>query len=879
MAGGGEASSEEFSPSLRFQSLDKPKDDIAGFSEVPQGMMGRVGGEYRNEGSSYRAGASAVAVKLPDGSIKIIPAAYDVGYSTKVGPGQLELSGHRSIQAQPGRGHDWGARVNYRIPIGKAEGGEAKKPEPSMGESVKGTAKEILRSMQYTPYDLLGAPVDVINLGLKGVDYVTGSKLATDKPVGGSEYLIQKSRELGIADEPTGSTTETLTRLGTGIVSPTAGPKALALAAEKVATKVAPKTASRAQLDAVKAAEPIPTKAPEPTVAPTPTPAFTTPVPDRAPGKMYPDEIDPAVQKQIEETVVPSPAEKDRLFFGQVEKWTQSLSGKPTVQELKNRFSKVGRDYEINRLNLALEGKKPTDKVDAKELLETLKATSPQRYRTVINEPEEGRFFQGMDNPNPSSPLGTINLMEDVDPKTSLSGSVAQDLGRLRYMITEPYHFSARKPEDIKALTAYLKGPLINKPELAESVVKFEKDIAELDDVVNNLYKDKDAYRYIFSGSARVGLDGYQEIRKAQEKLLPKILQQNNLDPAKYEYNFQLPEAIRDTLDKQVQEVVSNKIGKELAKRYKVPFRDLPTLETTLQTMYDQARLQKKIALTDGSTIYEDALNAAIRKLEAEAPYSGHHMSITGAANPISFSRFMDIELPMFQVGNTKDLKGIFVTELQSDRLDDIRKFGAKGGSLYKDMDEYGKLDQQIEKITRDAGQFLKSRGNPSFKELSEADQKKYLEFGLQENKAVQKQQQIRQRLDAIREDDVNLYNVPEAFPGMADMPQVSQQLMIKNAVAAAIKRNNEFVLFPGADSAQPQLYEKLPFNVKTVVKDLGPGFEIKKVPMQSEDGSVVERLGIFWDEKAAKRIAKEGVRFAKGGSVDKNDLPNQKYI
>jgi len=116
-----------------------------------------------------------------------------------------------------------------------ADGGEVeKKPEPSMGEKVKGTAKEILRSTQYTPYDLLGAPVDIINLGLKGVDYVTGSKLATEKPVGGSDYLIQKSRELGIADKPTGSTTETLTRLGTGIISPTAGPRAVAAAGQAV---------------------------------------------------------------------------------------------------------------------------------------------------------------------------------------------------------------------------------------------------------------------------------------------------------------------------------------------------------------------------------------------------------------------------------------------------------------------------------------------------------------------------------------------------------------------------------------------------------------------------------------------------------------------
>jgi hypothetical protein len=115
------------------------------------------------------------------------------------------------------------------------EGGEVeKKPEPSMGEKLKGTAKEILRSAQYAPYDLLGAPVDIMNLGLKGVDYVTGSKLATEKPVGGSDYLIQKSRELGIADEPTGSTTESLTRMGMGILSPTAGPRAIAAAGKAV---------------------------------------------------------------------------------------------------------------------------------------------------------------------------------------------------------------------------------------------------------------------------------------------------------------------------------------------------------------------------------------------------------------------------------------------------------------------------------------------------------------------------------------------------------------------------------------------------------------------------------------------------------------------
>lgn len=753
-----------------------------------------------------------------------------------------------------------------------AEGGDVeKKPEPSVGEKVKGTAKEILRSTQYTPYDLLGAPVDIINLGLKGVDYVTGSKLATEKPVGGSDYLIQKSRELGIADKPTGSTTETLTRLGTGILSPTAGPKAMAVAAEKIAAKAAPKTASRTQLDEVIATQP-PKAPPAPVAAPEAAPVPSKPL---VIGKMGPDEIDPAVQKQIDEIVVPTKQqkEKDRLFFGQVEKWTESLSGKPTVQEVKNRFAKVGREYEIGRLDLALQGKNPNDKVTSKELLEALKTTSPQRYRTVINEPEQGKFYQSMDNPRPSEPLGTINLLEDVDPKASLSSSVSEDLARLKHVVTQPFYFSYRKPGDMDLLATYLRGPLIGRPDLADSVKGFETKIAKLDDRVTSLQNDRDAHKYIYTGSSKAGLDGATEIRKAQEKLLPKLLQENNLDPAQYQYNFQLPGPIRDTLDEVVRQAVSTKIAKTISKKYGFKYKDIPSFEKTMEGLYEQARIKKQVEMVDAGRMFEDELQVAINKTSAQGPYAGQHSSITGISNnPIAFSRFLEVELPADKKGKTK---GIFVTELQSDRFDDLRKLGPKGGSASDDIQEFDKLDQQIDSVVRQARQFL---GNRNFKDLSEIEQKKYLEFGIEENKLVQRKNQLAERFNN-KQGDPEAYSVAEAFPGMERMPQVSQQLMIKNAVAAAIQRKNQFVLFPGADSAQAQLYEKLPFNIKTVVKDLGPGFEVKKVPMESENGDIVERLGIFWDQKAASRVAKEGVRFAKGGSVDKNDLPDQKYI
>jgi hypothetical protein len=117
-----------------------------------------------------------------------------------------------------------------------AKGGEVEakpEPEPEKG-SAKAMLKEVARSTQYLPADIAGAPVDLINLGLQGVDALTGSKLAQKMPVGGAEWLIDKANKYGLMDKPTGSMTETLTRLGTGVLSPTAGPKAAVAAGKAI---------------------------------------------------------------------------------------------------------------------------------------------------------------------------------------------------------------------------------------------------------------------------------------------------------------------------------------------------------------------------------------------------------------------------------------------------------------------------------------------------------------------------------------------------------------------------------------------------------------------------------------------------------------------
>jgi hypothetical protein len=63
----------------------------------------------------------------------------------------------------------------------------------------------------------VGAPVDIANMVLQPFG------LGSEKPFMGSEYLIDKGVEAGIYEKPSGTATETLSRLGAGIISPTSG--------------------------------------------------------------------------------------------------------------------------------------------------------------------------------------------------------------------------------------------------------------------------------------------------------------------------------------------------------------------------------------------------------------------------------------------------------------------------------------------------------------------------------------------------------------------------------------------------------------------------------------------------------------------------------
>lgn len=88
--------------------------------------------------------------------------------------------------------------------------------------------RDISRGVSYYPYDVLGAPVDIINMALQPVG------LGSQTPVLGSDYLRNIAQSLGYAQPSTGSGAETAGRFGAAFVNPAAGARAVGQAGNLV---------------------------------------------------------------------------------------------------------------------------------------------------------------------------------------------------------------------------------------------------------------------------------------------------------------------------------------------------------------------------------------------------------------------------------------------------------------------------------------------------------------------------------------------------------------------------------------------------------------------------------------------------------------------
>jgi hypothetical protein len=98
---------------------------------------------------------------------------------------------------------------------------------PTDQEPDRNVPKDIVRGIQYTPFDVLGAPVDIATMVMRPFGY------DVEKPVGGSDWFIEQAAKRGLAQPSTGSGAELLGRIAGGVTTP---------AAAKGVGKVAAKT-------------------------------------------------------------------------------------------------------------------------------------------------------------------------------------------------------------------------------------------------------------------------------------------------------------------------------------------------------------------------------------------------------------------------------------------------------------------------------------------------------------------------------------------------------------------------------------------------------------------------------------------------------------
>jgi hypothetical protein len=538
---------------------------------------------------------------------------------------------------------------------------------------------------------------------------------------------------------------------------------------------------------------------------------------------------------------------------------------------LKGKF----RDYDILRAEEALADLPDTQKLSPSDISNRLAAKYPVKdYKYSIVNPKndaEGiaRFFNTSDNPYKGQPLGVITLSvtptEEAAKKSAMMDNVFAALTKLR---DEKF---VSKDEQKLILNAIEDAP----PE-AKQVMQATLDLYNKSPIPV-LVKARELYVYpnLYSPETwKVALnDTYQEL---------------------------WPQTMTGQMDKVTLGRISvEKANEAVYREADALMKDfnLPVLErrdpgiTFTGTDFDKAfESFYPLAQTAAMGVREGLNNFAraggTAKLEREALYKGQHTSVTGNINnPVGFSRFSDHLVKLPDLGR---IRVMYVNELQSDLYDDLMKKGPVTRDKLKDVEEAVDLSNQaymtaLKTFGEDDGSRLFSeiqsgiagtKYKPDMEKLTETYGEKVKNVVPELLSMLKRSQTLNKRAGLSGD-----YTKQEAFAGMERSPQVVQQLLIKNVIGAGIDRGVNAVAFPGKESAQAQLYEKLPNNLKQAVKDLGPGFEIRPITLTDFEGNDIQHLAVVWGKEAADRIRNKGLPFKKGGMVEKSDYDNRKYI
>jgi hypothetical protein len=551
-------------------------------------------------------------------------------------------------------------------------------------------------------------------------------------------------------------------------------------------------------------------------------------------------------------------------FVSRLDEFVSSLPGAVQKDQFLNQLKGKFRDYDIGRAQEALADLPGNAKLTPFDLLNRVKRVyDPTTFTTKIDLPKaEDDYHAGMDNPFKTKegfsqkPLGVIHLLQGVNPATS------PDAGKLMAAYDDIVN---RLPDT--SFNIFDKTDR-NPVSLAQDIYKIAnraglssvKDLGmDVQTVLQNMAQSGSDWNTLVSSKHRLGHPGSykpEEIKKALSETA--------------RITGTLPEENVKSLQKIAEEINARRTAKEdysdLESQYhkSFPYAFAEDLEKANRRLWDEHSAGKKQikSLLEGLQKREGINTRA---------YKGQHSSLaedpSTIRDPIAFSRFTEHTTDIPGLGK---VDGIYVNELQSDRLDDIRKKGRIGGGPQEDITRLDKLDKQVGEAAKQLADYKSAMG---FRFMNESDIATVSEFNSKLEGLSNKRNTL---LGRIREGE---YSLKESFAGMEESPQVIQQLMAKNAVAGAMQLGKRFVAFPGAESAQAQLYEKLPNNLKQVVKDLGPGFELRPITLPKPDtsaggeGGELTSYAIVWGDEAADRIKKQGVPFKDGGEVSTEDF------
>lgn len=571
------------------------------------------------------------------------------------------------------------------------------------------------------------------------------------------------------------------------------------------------------------------------------------------------------VVEQTTVTVAEGMRPADQMFVSKVDDFITGQKNPVTKQQLLGQMRGKFRDYEIGRVEQALADLPDTAKILPQDLSARVSKTYPtSNLRTTIIEPKKYGLHNTMDNPYGERLVGSVNLSLPVAEQAKELSKNAE--------FAESVLASAFRG-DVKSVELGTAIDFLKKEGLSSNYKGVMKALDKIKGGISKLDKERAAIDDLYRGVSYPTLHSkFQDIFDAIKAKYPN---------RSYEERRALT---REELLKETQKTL---------KSLNIPIpKGMDVNSEAFKTFVNEQAALKLSALKDNfaqsARSIEDAIKeervALNQELRKKRVYYGQHKGITPEGENVAFSRFVDQETKLPDIGNAKVMHFV---ELQSDRLDDLLKAGAKTGSKEKDLAEVASMSSRIKQLTSD----------PKIKEgvdkLVDLELKSF-RTPLQKSEAVQSiinsyPDQKKELIEFLKLSDrtskLNArakfgdYRLEEAFAGMEKSPQVVQQLMIKNAIGAAMQRGVNVITFPGKESAQAQLYEKLPANLKQVVKDLGPGFEIRPIELYDGLGTMYTHPGLVWDNKTAQRILKEGIRFNKGGMVDKNDLDYARYI